>query len=340
MQDDAFEFTGEGHRFEAYRGRDALFLPAGRAWIKGSDLRDGTIEFDIAVSPARGFSGVAFRGVDLTDYEHFYIRHHLSGKPDTSQYTPVYNGLSGWQIYTGAGFTGAIDLTHERWMHVRVDINGDRAAVYLDSNEPSLIIDDLQRDAVTGRVGVNAGNAYFANIAITPGTPAIPALPEPDEAPATAPVTVDTWRVSNAFDEASIENATEITAAAAGIESWAELDTTHRGIANLARLASQRPHNTVVAAVTLRSDGARVARARFGFSDRVRVFLNGRLLYAGADEFVSRDYRFLGTMGLYDEVALPLEDGDNALWFAVSEVFGGWGITAAIAPTEGVTVTQ
>jgi hypothetical protein len=343
MHEDSFEFAGQGHRFEAYRGRDALFLEAGRAWVNGSDLRDGTIEFDVAINTeARAFSGVLFRGVDQQNSEHFYIRHHLSGKPDASQYTPVYNGLSGWQIYAGAGFTAAIDLTDERWMHVRLDINGDRAAVYLDSNEPSLIIDDLQRDAASGRVGLNAGNAHFSNVTITPGSPTIPAMPVPeDDAEEVAvPQTVDTWQVSNPFDEASIADATEISADTAGIDSWTDLDATHRGIANLARLASPRPHNTVVAAVTLRSDGARVARAQFGFSDRVRVFLNGRLLYAGSDGWLSRDYRFLGTMGLFDEVALPLEDGDNELWFAVSENFGGWGITAAIAPTEGITVIE
>jgi len=72
----------------------------------------------------------------------------------------------------------------------------------------------------------------------------------------------------------------------------------------------------------------------------VRVFLNGRLLYSGNDTYTSRDYRFLGTMGLFDEVALPLEAGDNELWFAVSEDFGGWAIVAEIAPTDGLEVLQ
>jgi hypothetical protein len=33
-------------------------------------------------------------------------------------------------------------------------------------------------------------------------------------------------------------------------------------------------------------------------------------------------------VGLFDELALPLTRGPNELWFAVSDTFGGWAITA------------
>jgi hypothetical protein len=95
--------------------------------------------------------------------------------------------------------------------------------------------------------------------------------------------------------------------------------------------------NTVFAAVTLRADDAHPVLVRFGFSDRVRVFLNGRPLYRGNDKFQSRDYRFLGTVGLFDELILPLQRGDNELWLAVSEDFGGWAVTAQL-PDGGAEV--
>ncbi len=340
LEEASFEFTGQGHRFEAFRGRDALFIEAGAAWIEGSDFENGTIEFDLAIGEARGFSGVHFRAVSQGNSEHFYIRHHLDGKPDASQYTPVYNGLSGWQIYTGQGFAGPIDLSHNTWMHIKLEVNGDRAAVYVDSNEPSMIIDDLQRDAASGRVGFNAGNARFANIVLRSGNPTIPAAPEAESTDDSTPNTISTWRVSNPFAETAIEASTHVDEIALGITGWSSLDTTHRGIANLARLAPHRPDNTAVAAVTLNADAARTIRAQFGFSDRVRVFLNGQLLYTGSDVWTSRDYRFLGTIGFHDEVALALQEGDNELWFAVSEQFGGWGITAAIEAAPGVTVVE
>jgi hypothetical protein len=76
-------------------------------------------------------------------------------------------------------------------------------------------------------------------------------------------------------------------------------------------------------------------RFTFGYSDRARVYLNGTLLYKGDNGYLSRDYRYLGTIGLFDSIALPLKGGDNELWIAVSEDFGGWGIMGGISDYEG-----
>ena len=66
----------------------------------------------------------------------------------------------------------------------------------------------------------------------------------------------------------------------------------------------------MLARTTIQADAERTAELAFGFSDRVAVYLNGRLLYRGADEYQSRDYRFLGS---------------------ISENFGGWGLQARLA---------
>ena len=65
-----------------------------------------------------------------------------------------------------------------------------------------------------------------------------------------------------------------------------------------------------------------------GFSDRATLFLNGRALFRGDETYRSRDYRFLGSVGWWDTVYLPLEAGPNELVIAVSEDFGGWGVQA------------
>jgi hypothetical protein len=71
----------------------------------------------------------------------------------------------------------------------------------------------------------------------------------------------------------------------------------------------------------------------------VRVYLNGRMLYAGNDGFGTHDPDFLGIVGLFDEVTLPLNHGPNELWFAVSETFGGWAITADLPDRDGIRVS-
>ena len=75
----------------------------------------------------------------------------------------------------------------------------------------------------------------------------------------------------------------------------------------------------------------------FGFSDRAIVYCNGRAMFRGDDSYRSRDYRFLGSIGWYDTVYLPLDAGDNDLAIAVSESFGGWGIQARFDDVAGLT---
>jgi len=87
--------------------------------------------------------------------------------------------------------------------------------------------------------------------------------------------------------------------------------------------------------VVAERDGVR--RLDFGFSDRVRVFLNRRLLYWGNDAQVSRDYRFLGSIGYFDALYLPLARGENEVILAVSEDNrGGWGVQARFVDPEGI----
>ena len=81
-----------------------------------------------------------------------------------------------------------------------------------------------------------------------------------------------------------------------------------------------------------------VKELSFGFSDFVTVYLNDKALYYGADNFMSRDYRFLGTIGYFDKLFLPLKKGTNELWFVVSENFGGWGVKAKFENMDDISL--
>jgi hypothetical protein len=327
-------------RIEPYRGRSALLLRNGTAWLKGSRFENGSIEFDVAFANGLSFPGIAFRAVSRTDYELLYMRASLSGTPHATQYTPVLHSLYGWQIYTGPAFEASPQWTFDRWMHVKLVVSGTRAELYVDSDSVVQVIPRLRGAEAAGEVGfvVVPGSARFANVIVRPeSTPhlsgTLPAVR--DSTPATI---VRSWRVSSPFAESSLAGATELTAVPGG--RWSVVDVEERGVANLARMAPfDSSHNTVVAAVTLDATQATTVRMRFGFSDRVRVFLNGRLLYAGNDGFGTRDADFLGTVGLFDELALPLRRGHNELWFAVSETFGGWAITADLPDRRAIRVS-
>jgi hypothetical protein len=332
-------------RVESYRGRSALFLRDGAAWLKGSRFQNGTIEFDIAFSNVGGFPGIAFRAATHSDFELFYLRQNLSGGPHATQYTPVLHNLYAWQIYAGPAWESTAHWTYDRWMHVKLLVRGGRAELFVDGDSAVQVVRELRGPKGAGEIGLLSGNgARFTNVIVRPdegqGTAtnvATPLMASPrDSTPATV---VRSWRVSAPFPESTLVSLTELKAVP-GEGAWTALGVEERGIANLARLAGNGDgRNTVVAAVTLTSDRDRIVRARFGYSDRVRVFLNGRLLYAGNAGFGTRDPEFLGIVGLFDELSLPLRRGPNELWFAVSETFGGWAVTADVPDRAGVKVS-
>ncbi len=65
---------------------------------------------------------------------------------------------------------------------------------------------------------------------------------------------------------------------------------------------------------------------------------NEKALYEVRDNFMSRDYRFLGTVGFSDTLFLPLKKGANELWFVVPEDFGGWGVKAKFQNMEKIAL--
>jgi hypothetical protein len=337
----AWSISAAESRVETYRGRSALLLRDGAAWLRGSRFQNGTIEFDIAFSDVVGFPGIAFRAATHDDYELFYLRENLSGQPHATQYTPVLHGLYAWQIYAGHPWEASARWTFDSWMHVKLVVSGTRAELYVDGDSAVQVIPRLRGPEGAGEVGfvVVPGAARFANLVMRPEREAPQLAGAPTIARDSTPASVvRSWRVSAAFEEKLLAGVADLRAVP-GPATWATLDVEERGIANLARLAGNgNGRNTVVAAVTITSDRARTVPIRFGFSDRVRVYLNGRMLYAGNYGFGTHDPDFLGIVGRFDELALPLERGPNELWFAVSETFGGWAITADLPNRDGITV--
>jgi hypothetical protein len=150
------------------------------------------------------------------------------------------------------------------------------------------------------------------------------------------PGIVPAWSVSDAF--AALDPApAELPAAAFDGRRWTRLESEPTGLVNLAKVSGVADGaDTVWARAIIRSDRARVVAMPFGFSDRAVVYCNGRASFRGDDTYRSRDYRFLGSIGWYDTVYLPLEAGDNGLAIAVSESFGGWGVQARFDDPAGL----
>jgi hypothetical protein len=342
-----WQHLGEHVAVVDYHGQHAFYLPQSAVALNDANFETGIIEFDMAMEdPGRSpsFPGVIFRASgDDGNYENFYLRPHQSANPDSNQYTPVINNILEWQLYPE--FQSQMRYRFGEWFHVRLEIAEHSARIFVDSNEPRVIA-NLKLAPRAGAVALSGSNqgAYFANINITPGPQA---EAPPEQPPANLPSgLVHAWSVSAAMSEANTLAAAEANHLNA--LSWTTLPVETNGVANLSRVATRTDETPMtLARFTVHSDRAGSTAMRFGFSDKVHVYLNGTLLFAGDDTQGSRDYRFLGEVGLWYTLQLPLRRGDNEIVFAVSDGAGGraiggggWGALAAFTDMTGLTITN
>ena len=329
-------------RVEDYLGRRSLYLKGGLATVADACFTDGWIDFDIAFSGERGFMGGVWRVQDNRNYEELYLRPHQSGNPDATQYTPVCNGVSGWQLYHGARYTVPVAYRFNEWIHVKVVFSGSRAEIFIHGlDKPAQVVDGLKRSVEPGSVGVSAGNfapAHFSNFAFR-SEDSLSLAGRPETPEALPPGAIASWRVSDAFREKALAGRRTLSPEDLAPRSWTRLETERSGLANLARVQGiELGKNTVFASKVIVSQREQIKRLDFGFSDRIKVFLNGRLLFRGDDAYLSRDYRFLGSIGYFDALYLPLGQGENELVMAVSEDLGGWGLQAKLEDLEGIAL--
>lgn len=190
----------EAHNAKAelveYQGRKAVRLTTAAqdgpafAVIRGERIQDGTIEADLAVKITTppgvrmpGFIGLAFRmKADGSEYESIYLRprnalsddqamrnHSLQycAEPDYGWYRLRREWPFVYETYA--------DIQPETWIHLKIDVSGRSARIYLNGSEkPSLVVDGLKSSNLKGTValwGYAGEESYFTNIRITPSPP-------------------------------------------------------------------------------------------------------------------------------------------------------------------------
>jgi hypothetical protein len=342
-----------------YQGRQCLLLNGGLAILKDFEMRDGVADVDVFTPAGIGFFGFYFRMIDDgANTELVYLRQHKSGRPDAMQYTPVLNNGRNWQIYNGPGFTGAVDIPRDVWFHLRLEVIGAQAMLYVqDMDKPALVMDDLKSDVQKGQVAlfVLTGQTYFSNFQIR----TTPDAPWERHLPPMPAGTLIKWGLSPEYDVYDTHGALarslehplspseiaaihwqDVSAEAPGfvvINRYRESPQIRRSYEHdfSKRLEPQPGMKVVYARTTIDSDRDQVKKLNIGYSDEVSVFLNGKILYRGRSFQNYRDPDFLGIVNLdNDYVYIPLKKGSNELVLAVSEIGGGWGFICRLADLE------
>ncbi len=332
-------------RVETHLGKQALKLHNGSVIADTVVFSDGVIEFDIAYVEQTIFAGAGWRAESDQRYEDMYVRGHLNNKPDALQYTPTENGLSAWQIFSDENAIAAVSQKFDDWNHVKIVVEGDRADIYFNSDTPSLHVPDLKTDIKQGFVSLRAFSladlpAYFTNLTIRRLDRGEHVVGEAKPSPDLPGGVINEWSISAPVSEAAVSALTLDDQITEDL-TWHNLEAETNGIANIAKLSRPtREANTVFARLNITSDQAQMKEMKFGYSDRVRIYLNGKRVYAGNAGWRQRDYRFLGTVGFHDSVGLDLKQGRNELLVAVSETFGGWAWAGAIEDRAGISMSN
>jgi hypothetical protein len=336
-----------------YQGRKCLLLDGGAALLKDFEMRDGVVDVDVATRAAYGFLGFMFRIVDDgANAEELYLRPHKSGLSDAMQYTPVLNTGRNWQLFNGPGFTGAVDIPKEVWFHLRLEVVGAQAKLYVkDMDKPALVMNDLKTGVQKGELAlwVLAGETYFSNFQVR----TTPDAPWERHLPPTPPNTLIKWSLSPAYDalERNLEHPLSPSESAA--IQWQDVEAEPPGLVAIyryreaphpqvtfqrdfsTRLQPQPGMKVIYARTSIDSDRDQVKKLAIGYSDDVSVFLNGKILYRGRSAQSFRDPGFLGIVSPEnDAVYLPLKKGSNELMLAVSELGGGWGFICRLTDLE------
>lgn len=319
---------GPTSRIEQFLGRKALTL-TGEAFIKDAELENGIVEVDMASKEGTVFPTIVFRRQDEANYEEFYVRPHKSGQPDALQYSPVFNGLSAWQLYYGEGCTSAWTLPHNEWIHLKLEISGSQARAFVgDGEKPALVIDDLKRGPEKGGLGLKVtgpiGLAYFSDFKYRVDDRL---KFEPPIQAGTPFGTLTNWELSQSFPYNLVDIKSYPPQDLLAKVIWRKVTCEPSGLVNVARYAKKGPvvPGIVLARTRIHSSEERPMELQFGYSDLVGLFLNGRILFTGSNLFQSRDPFFQGRVGFFDSVFLPLKKGSNELLLILAEAMGGWG---------------
>ncbi len=293
-----------------WHGRPALRLVDGLALVPGLEARDVSVEVWIGAE-GNAYPGVAFRAVDIANYELVYAVPHCSGLWDAVQYDPVFHSSNTWQLYHGPSYQQEAQVPTGEWFRLRVDAKGE-GAVFAVGEQPPLAVGRLARGRRAGLVGIwTFKPAYFSSLRIS----TCRQLPDVAWRPPAAPEGV--------VDEWFLEGFGVISCEPGGVLNVNRYLPTSEGEVRLTRQFEALSPGQV--------------ELGLGFSDELALELDGEVVFEGSNTFTgfahyeARGYAYAGKHA----VRRTLSKGKHRLTarLKATEPFG-WGLVVAVEGRE------
>lgn len=299
-----------------WRDREALYFvnKAGAPVLlrKAVDFACYRLQAEIACPGPAGFVGLIFGARDTDNFELVYVSPAYDDCPGEIQYDPFMNGSSTWQIYNGPRYQAPAPFPTGEWTKLMLDVQPHGVSIYVGETEvPQLVIPNLQHGRSVGRIGVwGYLPSYIRNLSVEEIRPAPVQRMEADHLDRlSAEAFVTDWTVSEP----------------GGNESRVSVE--ENGTLNLNRWFASAAGKAVRAECRFMLPEAKETVVSFGFSDRLRLWVNDEEVYEGGWKWgpPESDGRIRAD---HAEVPVRWKAGLNTIRAEITseEVMFGWGL--------------
>jgi hypothetical protein len=322
----------------------------GAVLARNLDFSEGVIDFDIQPTDSN-FASFYFHWQDTTEAECFYFRTSwAAGKPDVMegvQYTPIIKGVICWNLMPH--YQGNASFRQDRWNHVRIVIAAKQMLIYVNSEtRPTLAIPRLEGNSTHGSFALNGQMTLSHLVMGSLPSAGIGGLygPEGFDPTDNDPRYIRHWQVTQPD---TIPQGIDFakTLMPGKQTTWISIQAERRGLINLTRqfggnlprfYEGGAPRRILWLKTNLHAERDWIYKLRFGFTNEVWVFLNGKYIYLDKNFYGEPSMKTpRGRVSIENSfLDLPLKAGDNELLIGVGNDFFGWGIVARFDDAEGL----
>ena len=316
--------------FENFDNRKTLLLKGGRATVKDLKFTNGTIEVDIYANSIRSFAGITFRKQHDT-MEEVYLRMHKSSQVDALQYTPIFNNESNWQLFRE--YQAQLTFKNEGWNTLRIEVKNNSAEVFVN-NQKAMTVDNLRTGHDIGEIGLFAlFSNRFSNFRVTP-------MDVVDKIESNSKSVADTsiitkWEIT----KAALYDAEALDFEEFSNEEYMTVETEASGLLPISKYVKksssgnfeQNAEDYIVASTSIHANKEKTRLFSFDYSDKIIVYLNGKIYFEGNNSFRTKGVQYMGHMGINtNKLHLPLKKGVNKIHCVVIDKANGWGLMAKL----------
>jgi hypothetical protein len=329
-----FDLGKSGAQLEMWNGQEVLKLRGFHTdlvlLLEEIHLESFRLQAEVAAPGPNGFIGLAFGTRDAKNYELVYISPTEDPAVKNIQYDPIMNGSSTWQIYNGPAYQAFAPFPVGQWTKFALEVQPHSVAVYVgdEAATPQLVVSSLQHGRSNSRVGF-WGNmpGYIRNFSVDEIAPHPAAETTTDFRKLAADSFVTHWQVSEPF----MPNEQEEYRG-----GWKEAAVEENGCLNVNRLYSAgNKGSAVLAKCTFALEEATDSVISFGFSDRLRMWVNDREVYQGLTKWdpPHSDGRIRPD---HEQIPIRWSAGENTILAEITNLEGmfGWGLAVKTGLTN------